>query len=311
MQRIDHFNLKSFDLNLMLAFDALLAERSVTRAAQRLRVRQPAMSHALSQLRMLLGDDLLIRVGSVMEPTARALALVQPVRELLLGAQDVLLSRPTFAPALERRAFRVGLSDQLEALIIPALVARLRREAPGVMVVTRTTSRDTVFAMVDDGTIDMAIGSFPDGPSWMRRSLLYDEHHVCCFSTKQLPFASPITAEDYLSAPHALVSRTSTPYGYLAAAVATAGISLNVVVTTTSFLSLLLLAAESPVITTVPSWLAARFAPRNHLTISPLPIKFASFPAELVWHQRADTDAGSAWFRAMLIQSSATLSDND
>lgn len=311
MQRIDHFNLKSFDLNLMLAFDALLAERSVTRAAQRLRVRQPAMSHALSQLRLLLGDDVLVRVGASMEPTSRALSLVQPIRELLLGAQEALLSRPTFDPTTERRAFRVGLSDQLEALLIPQLVARLRYEAPGVMLVTRTTSRDTVYAMINDGTIDVAVGSFPEGPSWARRSLLYEEHHVCCFSPEQLAFTSPITVEDYIAAPHALVSRTITPYGYLADALAATGVSLNVAVTTTSFLSLLLLAAESPVITTVPFRLAARFAPRNGLTISPLPISLADFPAELIWHQRADTDAGSVWFRAMLGDSAASLSNND
>lgn len=311
MQRIDHFNLKSFDLNLMLSFDALLAERSVTRAAQRLRVRQPAMSHALAQLRLLLGDDILVRVGTVMEPTARALELVQPIRELLLGAQKTLLSRPVFDPSTERRSFRVGLSDQLEALLIPSLVARLRCEAPGIVVVTRTVSRDTVFATIDDGTVDFAIGSFAQGPSWARRGLLYDEHHVCCFSPDQLTLPNPIPLDDYLSIPHALVSRTNSPYGYLADAVAAAEVSLNVTVTTTSFLSLLLLAAESPVIVTVPARLAARFSPRNGLTISPLPIALARFPAELVWHQRADNDAGSAWFRAMLTESAANLPVHD
>ena len=201
----------------------------------------------------------------------------------------------------------MGLSDQLEALLIPSLIAQLRIEAPGIIVMTRTTSRGEVFDMIDDGTIDFAIGSFSDGPPWSRRSLLYEEHHVCCFHAGLTGIRAPISLDDYCARPHALVSRSNTTLGYLQDAFHRAGVAPHVVVTTTSFFGLLLLAAESPVITTVPSYMAARFAGQFELVVSALPFAPEPFLAELLWHQRTDADLASVWFRKMVRQSAAAV----
>src|SRR5690349_9409488 len=114
MVTIDHFNLRSFDLNLLIAFDALISEGSVTKAAQRLKIQQPAMSHSLSTLRVLLQDELCIRVGQVMQPTAKARSLAVPVRQALRQAQLALSGGEAFDPATEERTFRIGMTPEVE-----------------------------------------------------------------------------------------------------------------------------------------------------------------------------------------------------
>lgn len=302
MERIDHFNLRSFDLNLMLAFDALFEERSVTRAAHRLRLKQPAMSHALATLRFLLDDELFVRVGLRMEPTPRALDLAEPIRAVLIATQSALFTKPDFDPATERRTFRIGLSDQLEAILLPQFVARLRTEAPGIIVRTRTTSTETIYAAIDDGTLDLGIGAFPPPPPWARRALLYAEQHVCCFHPGLIRGSLPLTLREFDEAAHVLVSRREAPLGYLEDAFRAADVLPQVGVTTTNFFNLLLLAAQAPLIATVPRRMAERFAPELGLTLSPPPFLIPDLGVEMVWHQRVDSDGGASWLRGALIE---------
>ncbi|WP_039906505.1 LysR family transcriptional regulator, partial [Acetobacter tropicalis] len=112
MKPIDHFNLRSFDLNLLIAFDALVSERSVTKAARRLRIQQPAMSHALATLRHLLADDILVRTGAIMQPTAKAAAMAPQIHTLLRQTQGILTAEDQFDPRTEQRIFRFGFSSE-------------------------------------------------------------------------------------------------------------------------------------------------------------------------------------------------------
>jgi DNA-binding transcriptional LysR family regulator len=195
MPHIDHFNLRSFDLNLLLAFDALMQERSVTRAAACLRVKQPAMSHALSALRMLLDDELFVRVGYRMEPTLKARALHGPVRELVGASQKLLLSRQDFDPAVDERLFRIGLSIQSESMLIAELFADLALAAPRGTLLLSPTSREKVYDALDAEQIDLAIGYLPGGGHWHHRAELFDLGVVCCFHPALLPYRPPIRLE--------------------------------------------------------------------------------------------------------------------
>jgi LysR family transcriptional activator of mexEF-oprN operon len=307
MARIDHFNLRAFDLNLMLAFDALFSEGSVTRAAKKLRIQQPAMSHSLSVLRLMLDDTLFVRVGHRMEPTPRAVQLSEPIRSLLERAQDVLLTRVGFDPALERRTFTIGLSDQLEVLLLPGLVRRLRSSAPGIRIMTRPTSRERVFDMLDAGEIDFAIGSFEPGPTWHRRARLMDEEHVCCFNADLLSLSTPVTLDAYLAAPHALVSRKDSMLGYLESALGRAGVQPDVMVSSASFFALLSLAAFSPILATAPRRIVARFASALDLVVSPLPFALEPLTVDLAWHARADLDESTRWMRDAVMELARTL----
>src|SRR3954468_5143567 len=127
-------NLGGLDLNLLVALDALLSERSVTRAAQRVGLSQPGMSNALGRLRRLLDDPLLVRQGAALVPTARAEALVGPVHEALELIRSALEGQRTFDPATDRRSFRLSCSDYSVLMLIGPLVRALRGDAPGVLV---------------------------------------------------------------------------------------------------------------------------------------------------------------------------------
>ena len=300
MAPIDHFNLRSFDLNLLLAFDALCVERSVTKAAARLRVQQPAMSHALSTLRMLLQDELFVRTGQRMDPTPRARSLAGPIRDLLEGVQRTLFTEAPFEPATAERTFRLGLSDQLEAVLVPGLLARLRAEAPGVRLLARATDRQRVYAMLDEGAIDLAIGYFQPAGPWQRSLELYLETHLALLNPRLLPLPIPLGLDAYLGADHAMVSSRDRLAGYMEEAFAEAGVAPRVVLASPHFLTLAFAAARAPVIATLPSRIAERCAASLGLAASPLPFELAGFPVALLWHGRDDRDTGLAWLRAMI-----------
>jgi DNA-binding transcriptional LysR family regulator len=297
MTRIDHFNLRSFDLNLMLAFDALMQERSVTRAAACLHIRQPAMSHALSTLRLLLEDELFIRVGYQMEPTLKARELHGPIRELLSASQKLLLSRSNFDPATDERTFKIGLSIQSESQLVSELFADIAISAPGVKLLLSPTSKEQVYDALDGERIDLAIGYLPGGSGWHHRTQLFDLGAVCCFHPALLPFKSPIQLDQYQASRHAMISAKESLYGYMEEAIHDAGVAITPVLAAPSFLTLFATVTRAPLLTTVPSIVARRYAPMFGLETSPLPFAFPSFPVELIWHARSQEDGASQWLR--------------
>ncbi|HAN62843.1 MAG TPA: LysR family transcriptional regulator, partial [Rhizobiales bacterium] len=204
MTSIDHANLARLDLNLLVAFDALLTERSVTRAAARIGLGQSAMSHNLARLRTLFGDELLTRGADGMRPTPRALALADPVRVTLSQIQAAVLQREAFDPSTTDRVFKIGLADSIEVAVIPGLVARLRQVAPGVGLRLRSINRISILEELDAGTLDLGIGVFNQGQIHHKRRPLYTDSFICLFNPTQLNVSPPISLEDYLRVPHVL-----------------------------------------------------------------------------------------------------------
>lgn len=302
MRPIDHFDLRSFDLNLLIAFDALMEERSVTRAAARLRVRQPAMSHNLSVLRMLLQDELFVRDGSIMRPTARALNLAPAIRSTLRQMGDILRWKEPFDPSREDRTFRLGFSSDVELLVMPDLTARLRRVAPGIRLLGRQAERAEVHRLLDEGDLDVAVGCFEPGASRYRGRYLFEQTLSCCFNPKLLDLSVPIDLETYVSLGHALVTLRDDLRGCLADALLRINAELNVVAASSNFLAILSTASQAPVLATLPSRMAQRYAPGFGLAISPVPLKMQVAPVAMVWSARADREPGAAWLRTEIRQ---------
>lgn len=297
MTAVDHFNLRSFDLNLLLAFDALMQELSVTRAAERLRIQQPAMSHALRTLRTLLQDPLFVRIGSGMVPTARASELADRVRRILQDTQDALLRRPDFDPARAQAALRIGINLQLEMSVLPPLVAELRQVAPNVSVVTSPISRHTAFRLLDEGGLDLLLGFLPGGASWHERERLFDESHACCFNRASTGLEVPISLADYKAAAHGFISTQDNPAGYLAEALARRRIRPRVAVSSPNFITLAAAALAAPIVVTMATRIARQCAPMLGLATSPLPFSLAPLPIDMIWHARSQGDPLHAWFR--------------
>lgn len=198
-------NLRSIDLNLLVVLDALLLEQHLSRAAARLNMSQPAMSHALGRLRILLGDPLFQREGGRMLPTLRALALVEPLTEAMAQIRSVL-GPEGFDPTAPHM-FRLAMSDYGAGLLLPGLMRRLRKEAPGVDLIITQQSREAMIAGVADGTLDLALGVFPEAPAALEQQLLLEDHYVCVVDpAHQPPLPHGLTREVYSAAPHAHVA---------------------------------------------------------------------------------------------------------
>jgi len=293
---IDHANLGRLDLNLLVAFDALLTERSVTRAAARVGLGQSAMSHNLARLRTLFGDELFTRGGDGMRPTPRAIALADPIRLTLAQVQSAVLQREAFDPATAHRVFRIGLADSIEVAVVPALIERLQATAPGVELRLRSTNHMSILEELDGGNLDLGIGVFDQGQTHHKRRHLYTDSFLCLFSPEQLEFEPPISLQDYLRWPHVLTS-LGQARGAVDEALAKHKLRRSIIVTTPSFMAVPFVVRRARVITTMPSRLARYFSEAFGLATSPVPIELPSFTISLLWHASFDHDPGHLWLR--------------
>jgi len=294
---IDHANLSRLDLNLLVAFDALMTERSVTRAASRVGLGQSAMSHNLARLRTLFGDELLTRGADGMRPTPRAMALADPVRMTLAQIQSAVLEREVFEPATAQRVFRIGLADSIEVAVIPTLIERLQEFAPGVSLRLRSTNRLSILEELETGVLDLGIGVFNEGQTHHKRRQLYTDSFLCLFSAEQLGLTPPISLQDYLRWPHVLTSLADDSRGAVDEVLAKQKLSRNIVMTTPGFLAVPFVVRRARVITTMPSRLARYFSETFGLVTSPVPVDLLSFTISLLWHASFDHDPGHQWLR--------------
>ncbi len=303
MMAIDHANLARIDLNLLVAFDALIAERSVTRAAARTGVGQSAMSHSLGRLRGLFGDELLTRAPDGMRPTPRALALIEPVRAALAQIQALAAPREAFSPATSDRVFRIGLPDSMEVLLVPSLLAYLQAEAPGVRLrLHAIAGQGDVLDDLDADRLDMAIGlgSFSGGSDHHKQRALLTGSYLCMFNAALVGITPPISLEDYVRLPHVLTSLRAGEHGVVDDALARIGLGRHVALTTPRFLAVPFLVRGAPVITTMHAQLARLFATALSLSLSPPPVVLPEISISLLWHASYDADQGHAWLRQIV-----------
>lgn len=298
---IDHVNLARVDLNLLIALDALLAERSVTRAAVRLGLGQSAMSHNLARLRKVLRDEILVRRADGMHPTPKALALAGPVRIALAQIQATVLDGGDFDPATTARTFRIGIPDSLEVALVPPLLAHLQRVAPNVRLQLRSTAPSEVPQLLDSDQLDVGVSMFNDVSVHHKRRHLYADGYLCVFDPQLVGVEPPISLDDYVRLPHVLGSLSGDSRGVVDDALARLGLQRMVALATPHFISVPFVLKRAPVISTLPAKLARYFAATFGLTASPLPIELEGFTISLLWHASHDHDPAHSWLRDTLM----------
>jgi DNA-binding transcriptional LysR family regulator len=302
MMSIDEINLGRIDLNLLVHLDALLAERSVTRAAIRVGIGQSAMSHNLARLRDLFSDELLTRGPEGLRLTPRALVLVEPVRGALAHIQALVTRDQAFDPGTAERTFRVGLPDSMEILIVPSLLAYLCEVAPGIRLRLHNIDSSKLLDDVDTDRLDIAIGygDFEEGQSHHKRRLLFRETYLCMFNAERTGITSPISLDDYVRLPHVLTSLRQGERGVVDDALAKLGLRRTVVLTTPRFLAVPPLVARAPVVVTMHARLARLFAAERGLSLSPPPVELQDITVSLLWHASYDRDPAHAWLRQIM-----------
>ena len=297
MKAVHHANI---DLNLLVVFDALIAEGHATRAAERIGLTQPAVSHALNRLRALFGDPLFVRSPRGMVPTSLAQDVAPNVRSILEQVEGVLRGGRAFDPAASTRQFVLGLSDYAAFVLLPRLTARLDQEAPGVSLVVRNTSRSVGLPMLEDGTVELIAGNFPEPPTHMREELLYEEDFICAGRGDHPHLGEPLDLDRYLALRHIQVSMKGNPSGYVDAVLAEKGLKRNVAVTVGHFLMAPMLVDASDLVATEPRRLFTPLAGRLPLRLFPPPIDIPLFRVVQTWHSRHDADSGHQWLRRIL-----------
>nr|WP_314625366.1 LysR substrate-binding domain-containing protein [uncultured Janthinobacterium sp.] len=297
-------NLRAVDLNLLVILEALLSERHLSRAAERLHMSQPAVSHALARLRHLLGDPLLLRGKGGFQPTARALELARPLAEALQSVRSVL-GGAVFEAATAQRVFRLAMSDYGAALALPALLRRVRVEAPGIDLAISYASRPAMIAGVQDGELDLALGVFPQLPEQVHQETLFEETFMCALDPASLAPGDTLRLDAYLARPHVLVA--SSEGGVAAevdAALAQLGLARRIAVRLPHWTVAPDVLMGTDLILTVARRALQGGAAQGLALYSP-PFAIAPFRFETIRHRRTDGDAGIAWLRAALAQAVA------
>lgn len=305
MKHINPINLYAFDMNLLVAFEALIKECSVSRAAERIGIGQPAMSHALSRLRDVFKDELFIRTPSGMQPTSRALELAEPIASALDQIRSAIFEKPSFDPKTGRRTFTVGLTDYLETTLLPRLVHTLQREGPGMSVVVRSIDRRRGLEMLDQDYIDLGAGVFPEVSSRHRAKPLFDDNYVCLFNPDHLKFDLPLTLETYLALGHITVSPQEGDVGPVDQILAERGLKRRVVIATPRYMAASFALKETSLMATLPKRIALLCSDAFDLKAVPPPFETSAFEISVVWNRKYDGDAGHTWFRELFCRTAA------
>lgn len=300
-------DLRSVDLNLLVALDALLEERSVRGAARRLNLTPPAMSHQLRRIRDLLDDEVLVRAGRGMVATPRAEALVEPVRALLVQAQQVLESPARFCAKTSQRAFRIVCTDHVATVLLPVVEGILAREAPGVDMHVCPVLPE-MMDQLRTGAVDVAVRVVESTLSDLRACMLFSERYVTVVRQGHPRLRGPeLTLDAFLAEAHVLVAPGGVARGPIDGLLEAAGRERWLARTRPNFLSALWLVCESDMVLTVGRRVVEATAQRLPVQVLPTPLPIEDYELSMLWHPRLDGSAADAWFRDVLHRAASML----
>lgn len=293
-------NLHLFDLNLLVALDALLTECNVTQAGNRLNLSQPAMSGALARLRSHFQDELLVSVGRRMARTPLGEELVQPVRELLARTKATLETRLQFDPATSTRSLSMAVSDYVTTVLLAPVLRRIAKEAPCMTVELRPLGRDADEAL-GSGELDFLIHPVDYLLESHPSEMLFEDHYTCVAWSENHSIGPTLSPEQYLSLGHVVFKPGAHPaYGHDEQHLRSAGHKRRVALYSPSFCLLPELVAGTNRVATVHSRLALEYARRLPIKLLPMPIEIPPLVEMLQWHRVHDLDPAHQWFRRLL-----------
>jgi DNA-binding transcriptional LysR family regulator len=293
-------NISNFDLNLLRVFDMLLREQNVSRAAERLALTQPTVSNALARLRDALGDPLLVRVGRRMCPTPRALALEGPIRAALQQIEQTLATGDAFDPQRSHRQLRIALTDFVEQLCMPSLLACLETRAPNLRIdVVHLTANLPVEAL-DRGELDMVLGRFDHVPARFSRQLWRSETLRVAVRRGHPHLVDGLELDTFLQLRHVWVHGGQTR-GMVDQWLAEQNLARQIVYTTPNYLQAAHLVAATDLCVVLPTQLAQQFARLLPLELHELPFALPPFELELVHLSHRQHDPALAWLEAQIL----------
>src|SRR5262252_2516934 len=295
-------NVGDLDLNLLRAFDAVLRDGSVTSAAKRLGLSQPAMSNALARLRRLLGDPLFMRTPGGMRPTPFAQQLAAPVQQALDLIRASLSQQAGFDPKTSDRIFRFQPTDVGRIAFLPPLLQRLQRDAPLVRVETQQLPQDEVSDALASGEVDVAVGFLPELSHGVVHEHLFRDRYVCLVRSDHPRIGSRLTRAQFLSATHVLVSSRGSAHEIVEQTLRNQGLVRKIALRVPHFTVVPMILARTDHMVIVPEGLVRAIMPFGRFKALKPPVDIPALDVRVHWHERFDQDPGIAWLRRVLVE---------
>jgi DNA-binding transcriptional LysR family regulator len=287
------------DLHLIRVLHTVLTERSVSKAALRLGMHQPAVSAALRRLRGLAGDALLVRSGSGMVPTDAGLRMIEPTANILRDAQTLFSNARGFDPATSTEVFRLAASDYLDPQFLPLLVARIKSQAPKVGIDLRALSEDGDYrAHLAQGKVDVVIGNWASPPGELHMGRLFGDEVVCLVAKNHPAVRRPWTAESWLAAEHVAPTPTHPgAKGFIDEHLAAQGLARQIAVRCPHFSLIPAMVASSLLVLTTGRQFCERFTRELPVKILPCPVALPRMMYYQLWHERSHASSAARWLR--------------
>lgn len=298
-------DIRAVDLNLLKAFDALMTERAVTRAAARTGLSQPAMSHALARLRHLFADELFVRTATGMEPSARAREIAPLIAAAIEHVEMALRLGVGFDPATSTATFTAGMAEYAEIALVGPLARAFARAAPGATLRLLPASGVGIAEPLERGLIDVAVAHLGNTlPAPIEATVLLRDPFVVIARQDHPVAARPMSLEAYAAQNHVLVSPRGMTTGALDRILVDFGLKRRIALLVATYLAVPAALAACDLVATVPRRIAAQIAATGAIAITPLPIDFA-MTVSMAWHRRAAGDPAQSWFRALMSEAAA------
>lgn len=300
MHMVHNTPLAAIDLNLLVVLRALLNERHVTRAASRLGLSQSATSHALSRLRELYEDPLLVRSGRTLQLTPRAARLLPALERGLSDLQTAVDAEPGFDPGTANRTFTIGMADYTQAVLIGPLLRRLAVEAPDVNL--SIIGFPNLRELIESGSLDLALDlSGNKLASTFSSDELFEDDFVCMVRRDHPLIKSKLSLAQYLELRHLVVAPSGTTGSLVDTELERLGHTRRIALRVSNFLVAPVVVCQTDFINTMPTRLARQAAKDYPLRLLPTPFALPKFGLRLVWHPRLDNDPAQRWLRATLL----------
>ena len=296
-----------YDLNLLPVFVALMEERSVTRAAARVGITQPALSNSLSRLRVTLQDQLFIRERYGIQPTPLALELAPVIAEALSRIDDAVSRQQDFVPAEAVRVMTIAPNGYVELVIVPTIVAKLQQVAPGIKLRLTPYGNDLVETGVVSGITALVLGRIVDPSGSLVVKHLMDEGFGCVVRADHPEIGAGISREQFERLKHVNVVPPGRMRAGLFQALERQNLKREVAISVTNFFAVGEMVAVTDYIATLPNLICQRLAYDPRLKILPAPADLGTFPIEMAWHVRYRHDPAHQWLRALIAEVTAEL----